>query len=91
MGSLKGADMKQDILFGKVKNAEAISAIFGASPVSGRQSLHHMVSRSLTSIQVAMGSPKGQVLFRRYKADDLTREEYKKAIIALIPDKDSGT
>lgn len=91
MSSLKGAEMKQTIHDDKVKNAEAISAIFGATPVDGRQSLHHMVSGSLTSIQVAMDSPEGHTLFKRYEADDLTRKEYEEAIIALIPDKDSET
>lgn len=84
MSSLKGDNMN------KTENAEVVSAIFGASPLDGHRSFHDKVSVTLSAIQTAMDSPDGQALFARYKADELTRDEYREAIVALIPGKEAG-
>jgi len=69
--------------------AETVSVVFGASPLDGSQPFHDKVSGTLSAIRTAMDSPDGQALFETYKADELTRDEYKKAIVALIPSKDA--
>ena len=88
MSPLKGAKMKKPTQDKGAENAEAVAAIFGATPVDGRQSFHNKVSDSLTAIREAMDSPEGKAFFASYKKGELNREEYKNAIIDLIPDKD---